>query len=87
MPYGPPPWQGSPKPAREPRTKRVQITVDLAPDDYQVLNLWLARASVELDQPIRTMTLARGIRAMIRATAADDAVSDVVLDLLRKDQT
>jgi len=87
MPYGPPPWQGSPKPARKSRTKAVQITVDLEPDDYQVLNLWLARASMELDQPISTMTLARGLRAMIRATAADDAVSDVVLGHLRHDQT
>lgn len=87
MPYGPPPWQGSPKPARKSRTKSVQITVDLEPDDYQVLNLWLARASMELDQPISTMTLARGLRAMIRATAADDAVSDVVLGQLRQDRT
>jgi hypothetical protein len=34
------------------------------------------------------MTLARGIRAMIRATATDDAASGVVLDRLRtEDQT
>ena len=32
------------------------------------------------------MTQARGIRAMIRATAADDVVSGVVLDLLRREQ-
>ena len=85
MPYGPPP-RGS-RPAKESRTKPVRITVDLAPDDYQLLNRWLARASVELDQPISTMTLARGIRAMIRAAAADHVVNDVVLDLLRKEQS
>ena len=84
MPYGPNP--NEPRPPREPRVKRVRITVDLTPDDYQVLNRWLARASVELDQPLRTMTLARGIRAMIRAAAADLVVNDVVLDLLRKEQ-
>jgi hypothetical protein len=87
MPYGPPPWQGSPKPARRSSTKPVQITVDLAPAEYEVLNLWLARASVELDQPVSKMTLARGIRAMIRAAAGDDVVSGVVLDQLRSDQT
>lgn len=87
MPYGPPPWEGSPKPARKSRTKRVQVTVDMDPDDYQLLNLWLARASLELDQPVSTMTLARGIRAMIRAAAADNVVNEVVLDLLRKEQT
>jgi hypothetical protein len=87
MPYGPPPWEGSPKPARKSRIKPVRITVDLAPDDYQLLNRWLARASVELDQPVSTMTLARGIRAMIRAAAADNVVNEVVLDLLRKEQT
>ena len=85
MPYGPSPRD--PRPPRESRAKRVRITVDLTPDDYQVLNRWLARASVELDQPLRTMTLARGIRAMIRAAAADHVVYDVVLDLLRREQS
>jgi hypothetical protein len=85
MPYGPNP--NEPRPPREPRVKRIRITVDLTPDDYQVLNRWLARASVELDQPLRTMTLARGIRAMIRAAAADHVVDDVVLDILRKEQS
>ena len=89
MPYGPPP-RGSrpPKESRtkESRTKPVRITVDLAPADYQVLNRWLARASVELDQPVSTMTLARGIRAMIRAAAADNVVNEVVLDLLQGGQ-
>jgi hypothetical protein len=42
---------------------------------------------VELDQPVSTMTLARGIRAMIRAAAADHVVNDVVLDVLRRDQS
>ncbi len=83
MPYGPHP--SDPRP-REPRVKPVRITVDLTPDDYQILNRWLARASVELDQPVSTMTLARGIRAMIRAAAADHVVNDVVLDLLRREQ-
>ena len=89
MPYGPPP-RGSrpPKESRtkESRTKPVRITVDLAPADYQVLNSWLATAGVELDQPVSRMTLARAIGAMIRATAADHVVNDVVLDLLRKEQ-
>jgi hypothetical protein len=87
MPYGPSPLESSPKPVREPRTKPVRITVDLAPADYQVLNRWLARAGVELDQPVSSMTLARAIRAMIRATAADDVVNGVVLDLLRAEQS
>jgi hypothetical protein len=41
---------------------------------------------VELDQPVSNMTLARGIRAMIRAAEADHVVNDVVLDLLRTEQ-
>jgi hypothetical protein len=82
MPYGPSPRESHP---REPRAKRVRITVDLTPDDYQVLNRWLARASVDLDQPVSTMTLARGIRAMIRAAATDHVVNDVVLDFLRRE--
>ena len=84
MPYGPSPREPSPK---QPKEKRVRITVDLVPDDYQTLNRWLAKASVDLDQPVRTMTLARGIRAMIRAAATDHVVNDVVLDVLRKDQS
>jgi hypothetical protein len=88
MPYGPHPSESSPTPIRKKsRTKAVRITVDLAPADYQVLNRWLARAAVELDQPLSSMTLARGIRAMIRAAAADHVVNDVVLDVLRRDQS
>jgi hypothetical protein len=85
MPYGPNPSE--PRAPREPREKRIRVTVDLTPDDYQVLNRWLARASVELDQPVTKMTLARGIRAMIQAAAADHVVNDVVLDVMRKDQS
>jgi len=85
MPYGPHPRD--PRPPKESRAKPVRITVDLAPADYQVLNRWLARASVELDQPVSKMTLARGIRAMIRAAAADHVVNDVVLDILRREQS
>jgi hypothetical protein len=85
MPYGPHPRD--PHPPKESRAKPVRITVDLAPADYQVLNRWLARASVELDQPVSKMTLARGIRAMIQAAAADHVVNEVVLDILRREQS
>jgi hypothetical protein len=87
MPYGPPPSQSSTKPARKSRAKSFRITVDLAPADFEVLNRWLARAAVDLDQPLNRMTLARGIRAMIRAAETDDAVRGVVLDVLRTDKS
>jgi len=61
--------------------------VELTPADYEVLNRWLARAGEELDQPASETTLAQAIRAMIRATAADHVVSDVVLDLMRAEQS
>lgn len=92
MPYGPAPTPRGKRPSKEPRvskeprTKPVQVTVDLTPAEYEVLNLWLARASLELDQPVAKMTLSRGIRAMIQAAAADHVVSDAVLDIMRKDQ-
>ena len=98
MPYGPPPRgdrpakesrarkSKEPREEEEARAKPIRITVDLTPDDYQVLNRWLAKASVELDQPVSSMTLARGIRAMIRAAATDNVVNEVVLELLRKEQ-
>ena len=72
-------------PQADTRTKPVRITIDLAPGDYQALNRWLAKAAVELDQPFSRMTQARAVRAMIRAAAADDVVSGVVLDLLRRE--
>jgi predicted DNA-binding protein (UPF0251 family) len=72
--------------AEEPRAKPVQVTVDLTQAEFEVLNLWLARASLELDQPVARMTLSRGIKAMIQAAAADHVVSDAVLDVMRKDQ-
>ncbi|HEY2281613.1 MAG TPA: hypothetical protein VGI00_24910 [Streptosporangiaceae bacterium] len=42
---------------------------------------------MKLDQPISKMTLARGIRAMIQAAAADLVVTDTVLDVMRNDQS
>jgi hypothetical protein len=88
MPYGPSPSsEPSARPDRKSRTKAVRITVDMSPADFEVLNRWLAKAAVELDQPLNRMTLARGIRAMVRAAATDDVVRGVVLDLLRTDQS
>ena len=87
MPYGPHPRESPPKSRREARVKHVRIEVDLTQADYQVLNRWLAKAAVELDQPVSSMTLARGIRAMIRAAAADEVVTEAVLDLLRTEQS
>jgi hypothetical protein len=87
MPYGPPPSRPSDKPARKPRTKTFRVSVDLAPADFEALNRWLAKAAVDLDQPLNRMTLGRGIRAMIRAADTDDAVRGVVLDVLRTDQS
>ena len=87
MPYGPPPSEeSSTKRVRKSRTQSFQVTVELAPADFEVLNRWLARAAVDLHQPLNRMTLARGIRAMIRAAATDDTVRGVVLDVLRTDQ-
>ena len=46
----------------------------------------LARASLQLDQPVSTMTVARGLKAMIQAAATDNTVSDTVLGIMRHDQ-
>jgi hypothetical protein len=88
MPYGPhPSEESSAKRARKSNTKSYRVTVDLAQADFEALNRWLAKAAVDLDQPLNRMTLARGIRAMIRAAATDDGASGVVLDVLRTDQS
>src|SRR6201996_9035524 len=96
MPYGPAPTprgsRRSKEPrakesrAEEPRAKPVQVTVDLTQAEFEVLNLWLARASLELDQPVARMTVSRGIKAMIQAAAADHVVSDAILDIMRKEE-
>lgn len=72
-------------PPAESRTKPTRITVDLAPADYQALTRWVAKANVTLDVPVSRLSLAQAIRAMIRATSADDIVNGVVLDLLRRE--
>jgi hypothetical protein len=88
MPYGPPPSEeSSTKRARKSHAKSFQVSLELDGEDFEALNRWLARAAVDLGQPLKTMTLARGIRAMIRAAETDDAVRDVVLDVLRTDQS
>src|ERR1700753_2368289 len=97
MPYGPPPPPGGRRRSagaphgEEPRAEEgdahtVRVTLDLTPTEYQVLNVWLARASLQLDQPVSTMTVARGLKAMIQAAATDNTVSDTVLDMMRHDQ-
>jgi hypothetical protein len=86
MPYGPSPSDGPRRSFREARAKRVRIMVELTPADYEVLKRWLARAGEELDQPASDTTLTQAIRAMIRATAADQIVNDVVLGLMRAEQ-
>ena len=73
-------------PHAETRTRPVRITVDLAPADYQALNRWVAEAAIELNQPMSRVSQAQVIRAMIRAAAADDIVSGVMLDLLRRER-
>jgi phosphoribosylformimino-5-aminoimidazole carboxamide ribonucleotide (ProFAR) isomerase len=73
-------------PPAQTRTKPVRITVDLAPADYQALNRWVAKAAIELDQPMSRLSQAQVIRALIRAAAADGVVSGVVLDLLRRER-
>jgi hypothetical protein len=65
-----------PPPSEESSTKRLRKS---RTKSFQV--------SIEFDQPLKTMTLARGIRAMIRAAETDDAVRGVVLDVLRTDQS
>jgi hypothetical protein len=88
MPYGPPPSEeSSTKRLRKSRVKSFQVSIELDPVDFEALNRWLAKAAVDLDQPLNRMTLARGIRAMIRAAETDDAVRGVVLDVLRTDQS
>lgn len=103
MPYGPPPTPRGSHPAKKPRFSKeprgkesraeespgqpVKVTVDLTQAEYDVLNLWLARASLELDQPVARMTLSRGIKAMIQAAAADHVVSDAILDVMRREQS
>jgi hypothetical protein len=72
---------------REARAKRSRIMVELTPADYEVLKRWLASAGEELDQSADEMTLAGAVSAMIRATAADHVVNDVVLALMRAEQS
>jgi hypothetical protein len=69
------------------RTKPVRITVDLDPTDYLALKRWLesAAAAVEPEFP-KPLQQQRAVRAMIRATVADDVVNAVVVDLLKKDR-
>jgi len=87
MPYGPSPRDSAPISRREARAKRRRIMVEVTPADYEVLKRWLASAGEDLDQSADEMTLAGAVSAMIRATAADHVVNDVVLALMRAEQS
>jgi hypothetical protein len=84
MPYGPNPSEGQRRSLRETRTKRVRIMVELTPAEYEVVKRWLASAAEDL---AGETTLGQTIKAMIQATATDHVVSDVVLDLMRAEQS
>ena len=56
--------------------------VELSPADHDVLKRWLASAG-SADET----TFAEAVSAMIRATAADHVVNDVVLALIRAGQS
>jgi hypothetical protein len=68
------------------RTKPVRVTLDLDPADYAALNRWVGSAAVAVDPDFPRLPLARALRAMIRATVKDTAVTGAVLDELRTDQ-
>jgi hypothetical protein len=61
--------------------------VEVTPADYEVLKRWLASAGEDLEQSADEMTLAGAVSAMIRATASDHVVNDVVLALMRAEQS
>ena len=65
----------SPK-ARKP--KPIRITVDLPPEEYETLGRLVG--SIPVGPP--RLSINRAVRAMIRATAADPIVREVVTDLL-----
>jgi hypothetical protein len=66
------------------RSKPVRITVDLSPEDYRRLTAWTTSTAAALDVP--RVTSADAVRAMIRATADDPMISDVVTFILRNRQ-
>jgi len=63
------------------RSEKVRITLDLSPELYRQLTVWVDSAAVTLGVP--RISLADAMRAMIRV-AADDP--DQVLDRLRRDR-
>lgn len=68
------------------RTKPVRITLDLDPKTYAALNRWVGSAAVAVDPDFPRLSLAKALRAMVRATIEDTAATGVVLQLLREDR-
>jgi hypothetical protein len=64
----------------------TRITLDLNEDDYKALNRWVGSAAIAVNPDHPRLSLAQALRAMIRAAAADEVVTGVVLDLLRREQ-
>ena len=60
--------------------------LDLNEDDYKALNRWAGSAAIAVNPDHPRLSLAQALRAMIRATTADEVVTAVVLDLLRREQ-
>lgn len=63
------------------RAKTTRITVDLDPDDYELLGRYIA----ELTPEFRRLTIARTLRAMIRAAPGDYKVTAAITAQLRRD--
>jgi len=63
------------------RSKPVRITLDLSPELYRQLTMWVDSAAIELGVP--RVSLADAVRAMIRVSAENPGE---VLERLRRDR-
>jgi hypothetical protein len=73
---------------RQPRSSSVsvRVTVGLDPATYTELNRWVGSALSAASPDFPRLPLARAIRAMIRATAASEAVTSAVIEQLCQGQ-
>jgi hypothetical protein len=64
----------------------VRVTAGLDPATYTELNRWVGSALSAASPDFPRLPLARAIRAMIRATAASEAVTSAVIEQLCQGQ-
>jgi hypothetical protein len=63
----------------------TRITLDLAAEDYEMLNRWVMEVGITLGMSVGKISQARALRAMIRTVSTNIPASKAVIEQLKEE--